>query len=106
MNTYGHLSNVSLMQSYGFAEVDNPYDEVSVYTNRPTVHVFRSYHCIHIHAQALVSVDDLKKVFVGNSSMSGTRQERWAAVEGQVGHHHAILTAYLMFEVAFSLSYH
>lgn len=30
MNTYGELSNVNLMQSYGFAEVDNPYDEVSV----------------------------------------------------------------------------
>lgn len=40
-----------------------------------------------MHIQALVSVDDLKKVFVGNSSSSGTRQERWATVEGQVGHH-------------------
>ena len=31
MNTYGQLSNLNLMQSYGFAEVNNPYDEVSVH---------------------------------------------------------------------------
>ena len=43
----------------------------------------------------LISVDDLKKVFVGNSSMNDPRQEKWAAVEGQVGHH----AIYLKFDV-------
>ncbi len=28
MNTYGELSNASLLHVYGFTEEDNPYDEV------------------------------------------------------------------------------
>jgi SET domain-containing protein 6 len=29
MNTYGKLSNASLLHTYGFTEDDNPHDEVS-----------------------------------------------------------------------------
>ena len=29
MNTYGHLSNASLVHEYGFAEEGNPHDVVS-----------------------------------------------------------------------------
>ena len=29
MNTYGELSNASLLHTYGFTEEDNPHDEVS-----------------------------------------------------------------------------
>ena len=32
MNTYGQLSNASLLHTYGFTEVDNPYDEVRYIT--------------------------------------------------------------------------
>lgn len=30
MNTYGELSNTSLLHTYGFCEVNNPHDIVSV----------------------------------------------------------------------------
>ena len=29
MNTYGQLSNTSLLHMYGFAELGNPYDKVN-----------------------------------------------------------------------------
>ena len=29
MNTYGELSNASLLHTYGFTQDDNPHDEVS-----------------------------------------------------------------------------
>ena len=79
MNTYGELSNASLLHTYGFTEVDNPHDEVTLISaHNVMMHI--------LHLQALISCADLKAVFLSKSSpgVPSLRKQRWNAMEKSV----------------------